>query len=113
MKISKDLAKRSYELTFLLSAELETAAVAEAVDQIKKQLAKNKAKIVAEEEWGKKELAYAIKHAGKQQAEAFYYHWQLEMPTDQTQALHKALSLHPQVMRCLLVVSTPVADATV
>lgn len=113
MKIAKSGDERTYELTFLLPADLETSALTEQFDQVKNQLKKSKAKILSEEEWGKKELAYAIKHAGKKHHEAVYYHWQIEMPSQQAQALDKYLNLNPQVIRHLLVVAAPVLNATV
>lgn len=56
------MALKSYETVFILTPVLSDAQMKDTADKFKKYLADNGAKIVNEENWGLKKLAYEIQH---------------------------------------------------
>lgn len=100
---------RSYELTYLLPTSLTSSEVAQTHETVKKLLAKFGATIKTTEEWGKKELAYAIRHSGSDRREAFYMHLVFSMPAQNAQPLEREMQLNTQVMRHLIVLEEATA----
>lgn len=94
---------RKYYLTYLLPVSFTDAELASFRDAIAGLVTKHKGKVVTTDDWGKKPMAYKIKHAGKWQTEAVYTHLTLELPADQVQPLEKDLYLQTQIIRHLLV----------
>ena len=80
-----------YNLTFLLNEESELKTLKELVASLD-------CKIVKEEKWGEKTLAYPIKRLLK----AVYYQWQLEMPKTNAMELRKRLQFNEKLIRYLL-----------
>jgi len=80
-----------YELTFLLNEESELKILKELVSSLD-------CKIVKEEKWGEKTLAYPIKKLLK----AVYYQWHLEMPKTNAMELRKRLQYNEKLIRYLL-----------
>jgi len=58
-----------YETVFIITPVLSAQQVKEAVNKFKKIITDNDAKIVHEEDWGLKKMAYPIKH----KSTGFYY----------------------------------------
>ena len=83
-----------YELTFLLRKSDDA-------EKIKKLLASEGGKIIKEEKWGEKTLAYPIKKSNT----AFYFSYILEMPKDKIASLRKKLNFEEKILRYLLLVS--------
>ncbi len=81
----------TYELTFLLNEETELNALRQLFKAIG-------AKIISEEKWGKKTLAYPIK---KNQA-ADFYQWIFEIETDKVNTLRQKLTFNEKLIRFLL-----------
>jgi ribosomal protein S6 len=108
MKIIKDPRVRKYELTYLVPAGLTSDEVKKINETIVELVKKAKGKLLNTTDWGKKELAYTIKHEGKRQNEAIYTHLELELDSTQTPKLETDLRIQPQVMRSLLVVASSV-----
>ncbi len=113
MKLVKDKRVRQYELTFILPVSLtsdETRGVHDAVAALVK---KYKGSVVSTEEWGKKTLAYAVRHRSKRQTEGSYTHLVIEFPAESVTAFEQEFKLQPMVMRHLLVLEeqAPVAQA--
>ena len=54
--------KKDYETVFILTPVLSDAQMKDAVEKFKKVLTDNDAKIVNEENWGLRKLAYTIHH---------------------------------------------------
>lgn len=104
---------RQYELTYLVPAsftDAEVTAVREVVEQL---VTKHQGKVLSTENWGKKQLAYKIKHLTQRHQDALYVHQVLEFNTKHVQAFEREVHLNEQVIRHLLVLheeSTPVAD---
>jgi small subunit ribosomal protein S6 len=80
-----------YDLTFLLNEESELKTLKELVASLD-------CKIVKEEKWGEKTLAYPIKGLLK----AVYYQWHLEMPKTNAMELRKRLQFNEKLIRYLL-----------
>ena len=106
MKLVNETIKKTYELTYLIAGDLLDADVAKIKKDIAALIKKNGAEIVKEEDWGRKNLAYKIKEAGKTFAEAVYIHNRVEIPAQNVQKIDKALSLDHKIIRHLLVVAT-------
>ncbi len=80
-----------YDLTFLLNEEAE-------LKTLKELLISLDAKLIKEENWGEKTLAYPIKSLLK----AHYYQWHLEMPKNNAMELRKRLQFNEKLIRYLL-----------
>lgn len=113
MKLVKDKRVRQYELTFLLPVSLTSDEARGVQDAVSSLVKKYKGSIVATEEWGKKTLAYAIRHTGKRQAEANYHHVLIEFPAESVTAFEQEFKLQPLVLRHLLVVAEAAPEKVV
>lgn len=80
-----------YDLTFLLNEESELKVLKELATSLD-------CKIVKEEKWGEKTLAYPIKGLVK----ATYYQWHLEMPKTNAMEFRKRLQFNEKLIRYLL-----------
>lgn len=94
---------RKYYLTYLLPVSFTDAELVSLKDAISGLITKHKGKVLTSEDWGKKSMAYKIKHTGKWQSEAVYTHLTLELPAEQVQTLEKDLYLQTNLIRHLLV----------
>jgi small subunit ribosomal protein S6 len=83
----------TYDLTLLLNEESE-------LETIKKLVETLSGKILEEEKWGKKTLAYPIKKTRT----AEFYHWKLEMTAKNVTELRKKLNFNEKLLRYLLLV---------
>jgi len=80
-----------YELTFLLNDEEE-------LKNIKTLIESFSGKILKEEKWGRKSLAYPI----KKNETANFYNWMLEVEKKNIQELRKKLNFNDKLIRYLL-----------
>lgn len=96
---------RQYELTYLLPVSLTAAETKAAHSQVEDLVKKHKGSVKNKEEWGKKQLAYSIKHDGKKQTEALYTHLILEFTTTVVPSFERDLQLFEKNMRHLLVIA--------
>jgi len=94
---------RKYYLTYLLPVSFTDAELVGLRDAISGLITKHKGKVLTSEDWGKKQMAYKIKHASKWQTEAVYTHLTLELPAEEVQSMEKDLYLQTNVIRHLLV----------
>ena len=108
MKLVKDKRVRSYELTYLLPEALTSTEVAQAKEAVEQLLKKHKVKILSQEDWGKKALAYPIKYKSKKQYGAFYTFMVLEADADVMPNFEKDLYLSQDVIRHLVVLAESV-----
>jgi small subunit ribosomal protein S6 len=88
-----------YELGLILSPDLDSAERDAFVGELRALLASQGAGIVKEDVWGKRTLAYEIKH----KREGFYLFWQFEGPGSTITPLEYRLRLSDQVLRFLTV----------
>lgn len=105
MELVADKRVRTYELTYILPAALATSDVAQEKDAVEKLLKKHSVKIVSQDDWGKKSLAYPIKYSGEKQYEGFYTHMVLSADPAVMQEFEKDLYLQQSVIRHLIVVA--------
>jgi len=103
MKLVKESIKREYELTYLLTGDLLDADVAKIRKEIVDLVTKFKGKVLEENDWERKLLAYKIRHGGKAHVEAIFTHLIIELSPSKVQKLDKEMTLHNQIMRHLLV----------
>lgn len=105
MQLVKDTEIRRYELTYLLPVSFTDSEMNKLTEEIENLLKKNKATDISTHSWGKKKMAYKIKHSGVAHTEAHYLHVTFSAQPSVVQGLEKAVYLHPQVIRHLLVIA--------
>ena len=89
---------KEYELTVLIHPDLETDLDAP-LTVVRKLVTDNGGKIVSEDAWGKKRLAYKIKG----QDFAVYHYMEVELPADAPLKISNTLNITNGVIRYLLV----------
>lgn len=97
---------REYELTVLLQPDLE-ANLEPALKKIRDIITSNKGKIVKEDNWGKKKLAYSI----AREDFAVYVYFELELPARAVARIDSTLNITDEAIRHLLVSADPKAKA--
>jgi small subunit ribosomal protein S6 len=97
------VVKRQYELTYLVSAGYTETELKNLKDEVAKLIAKHKGEITDTQDWGKKKLAYKIRHASVRHEQAAYVMHAIDLAADEAQALDRAMQLHPSIIRHLLV----------
>lgn len=85
------LTMNLYEFTFLLHEEAE-------LQNLKKLVESLSGKVVEEQSWGKKDLAYPIKKA----TNANYYCWKVEMAAKDLPEFKRKLTFNDKLVRHLL-----------
>lgn len=86
-----------YELGLVLTPDLEEEAREGFIGELKQLLASHGATIVKEDVWGKRTLAYPIRH----KREGYYLFWQFEGPGTAVAPLEYKLRLSDEVLRYL------------
>lgn len=89
----------SYLLTLVLKPDLEEKARGELLDAIKKKMLGEGGKVVREDLWGSRDLAYPIKKSTK----GFYVHFEVETSPVLAKDLDKILKVEEDILRYLLV----------
>lgn len=92
---------KQYELTVLLPAESTPDMVKNFTTTIEKMVQAKEGKVVSQENWGKKVLAYRI----NKQPEALYLYFVLSLDTAVVQKFEHDVRLLDNVMRSLLVIT--------
>lgn len=90
---------KQYETVFILTPVLSDEQTKEAVNSYKKLLKELNAKIVHEESWGLKKLAYQIKKKNT----GYYHLFQIEAPGEAIAHLETAYKRDERVLRYLTV----------
>lgn len=103
MQIPATQRIRRYELTILVPGSFASDKITEARNSVAALLKKHGFTTVSQDEWGKKGLAYPIKHASKKEVEASYFHMLIEASSEKVSPLDTDLKLNQHVMRYLLV----------
>lgn len=96
-KITKTM--NQYVLTILIKHDLEEKERAALLTEIKEKVTGDDGKIVKEDLWGNRNLAYPIKHQDK----AYYAHFELEASPRKISSLDKVVKLNEDILRYLLV----------
>ncbi len=89
---------KEYELTVLINPDLETDLEAP-LTTVRDLIAKHGGKIVKEDAWGKKKLAYQINRHDF----AIYHYFEVELPAEAPLAISGTLNITDGVIRYLLV----------
>ena len=105
MKILASTRVRQYELTYLVPASLSSSDVSTTHEAVEKLLKKHKIKILSQDDWGKRNLAYPIKFKGAKNLEAYYKHMVLETDASNIGKFEKGLYLIQEVIRHLIVLA--------
>lgn len=93
---------KKYELTVLVHPDLESE-IDKAIELISGIVTKADGKIVKQDNWGKKRLAYSI----DKQFFANYLYFELELPATAPLKISNVLNITKEVMRYLLVKADP------
>lgn len=97
---------REYELTVLLHPDLEIDLDAP-LKKVRAIITDNGGKIVSEDNWGKKRLAYRI----NKEDFAVYVYFELELTPESNAKISSIFNITDEVMRYLLVSVDPKAKA--
>lgn len=89
---------KKYELTVLIHPDLEVDLEAP-LKKVREIITNAGGKIVSEDNWGKKRLAYAI----KKQDFAVYVYMELDLPNDAPLKISNVFNITEEVLRYLLV----------
>jgi small subunit ribosomal protein S6 len=89
---------RDYELTIVYPPQA-TAKEADPTEVVKQLLKKYKAKVLTEEAWGEKDLAYPI----RKHERGIYHHFVLAMDADVVPDFRRAIELEKNLLRWLMV----------
>jgi small subunit ribosomal protein S6 len=89
--------KNRYETVFIATPVLSEAQMKEAVDKFKSLITKNKGKVVYEENWGLKKLAYPI----QKKSTGFYYLLEFEAEGTVIQKLETEYRRDERILRFL------------
>lgn len=95
---------REYELTVLIHPDLE-ADLEKPLTTVREIITSNGGKVVSEDNWGKKKLAYRI----NKEDFAVYVQFQLELPAQANMKISNVLNITDDVLRYLLVSVDPKA----
>lgn len=86
-----------YEIAVLYHPDLEVD-LSKAEEKVKKMITDNGGKVVSEDNWGKRKLAYAI----KKQDYAVYVFYTVEMPGEGVKKVESILNITDEVIRYLI-----------
>lgn len=86
-----------YEIAVLYHPDLEVD-LSKAEDRVKKIITDNGGKVVSEDNWGKRKLAYSIK--GNEHA--VYVFYTVELPAEGVQKVESTLNITDEVIRFLI-----------
>lgn len=89
----------SYNLTLVLKPDLEEKERKALLDGVVKRLTGKDGKMIKEDLWGARDLAYPI----KRQTKGFYAHYQLSGDPKQAKGIDKTLKVEEDILRYLLV----------
>jgi len=103
MNLIKTVETRTYELTYLVPTTYTDSEAAKIKDEFVSSIAKLKGTVISADSWGKKAMAYKIRHKGKAHSEAYYTHIIFSMDPAQTPVFENQVKLHADIMRHLCV----------
>ena len=93
---------RNYEIMLAIRGSLNSSEAKTTYDNFVKTLTKNKAKINYEEDWGKMNIAYKIKH----ETEAYYFVVQFSTATAIIKELELTMELDKNIIRYITTKTT-------
>jgi len=96
---------RSYELLTILSPEVPEEEIPGQIDRIEGYVSAAGGNIQVtqrESPWGRRRLAYPIRHAGRDLRDGLYTLFQVDLPPSRIGEVERELKLNPLIMRYLL-----------
>ena len=99
MVSQEDKELRDYELVVIISPEVVDEAVGSVVDSVSRFITENGGTVSAVEQWGKRKLAYPIKHF----MEGSYVLTRFKLRPELSKQLEASLQISEEVVRHLLV----------
>lgn len=90
---------RLYELTFIVRPDIEDEALAAVTARVEQIITANGGKVVKNEPWGKRRLAYPIRRHN----EGHYIHLRAELTDQAIREIERQLKISEDVIRHLLV----------
>lgn len=103
MKIVKDEQTRLYELTYLVPAVFTQTEIVKIREEISALLKKYQGEIIKTDDWGKKPLAYAIRHNSKDVTEAFFTFVEFKLLPAKAPSFEREIFLMSNLIRHLMV----------
>lgn len=88
----------NYEALFIIKPDLKDAELENAVKGLKDLLAKHKAELSKEENWGKRQFAYFIKKS----RDGVYCKFDFQSPPDAISKVKEACALNPEILRVMI-----------
>ena len=100
---------RSYELMTVLVPDLDEEATNAAIEKVQATLTTAGQLVHTEQSspWGRRRLAYAIRHNGQDYRDGYYLLTYFTAMPDRTDEIERELKLDPRVIRYLLLQSEP------
>ena len=99
MVSQEDKQLRDYELVVIISPEVVDEAVGSVVDSVSRFITENGGTVSAVEQWGKRKLAYPIKHF----MEGSYVLTRFKLQPKLSKQLEASLEISEEVLRHILV----------
>ncbi|MCE7936453.1 30S ribosomal protein S6 [Candidatus Saccharibacteria bacterium CPR2] len=93
---------KDYELVVLIHPDLEID-LEKPLNKIKKIITDNKGKIIKEDNWGKRKLAYPI----KKEEFAIYVYYDIQLPGDAVEKVSSTFNITDEVLRYLITLPVP------
>jgi len=104
--MEKDEAKNHYELLYIVSGKFTEDEVKPIHEKTKKLIEKKGGAITYSEEWGKKRLAYPIKH----QPYGYYLLYEYDSPGEKLREINDALKITSEIIRFQIVKKSIVTE---
>ncbi len=89
---------REYEMTFIITPDLEQEQVDSTVEDVRKLIAGLGGKVTKVEPWGRRRLAYPI----EKKREGIYIVMQMQLPPEAVKELERSLLLNEAILRHLI-----------
>jgi small subunit ribosomal protein S6 len=96
----------NYELLYIVHPDLESS-IDKSIDRVRSYIEKRDGKIIYEENWGKRKLAYPINKADV----GIYVLWYFNAPKAKVASIEKDLRINEEVMRYMLLVAEEKKEA--
>ena len=96
----------NYELLYIVHPDLESS-IDKSIDRIRSIVEKRDGKVIYEENWGKRKLAYPINKTDV----GIYVLWFITVPKNKVAGIEKDLRINEEVMRYMLLVSEDKKEA--
>lgn len=103
MKLETATKTNTYELTYLAAGSLTDSELKEIQSAVEGLVKKHHGKILTEEVWGKKPLAYTIQKGSTRHTEANFVQLSLEFPSEEAPAFERDVYLNNDLIRHLFV----------